>query len=142
MLLLIYSQKKLETKHVVDLINYKETYIQSDDIDRNNQFNVLLNMLYDKKPKIMNNIIKQISEAKIMSQEQMCRTLFPEFVAAKDAAVKNWKKDCQEDMLNDLLQGLRDTASQTGLPVEVLIQNFKIPEWCSREEALRRIRAM
>ena len=73
-----------------------------------------------------------------MSQEQMCRTLFPEFVAA--VAAKDAAKD--EAHLNSLLKTARNSAIRHGYSFKDALMDVELPEWCSHEEALRRMEAM
>ena len=70
-----------------------------------------------------------------MSHEQWCRTLFPDFVAAKDA-----EKD--EAYLNGLLKTARNSALRHGYSFKDALLDVELPEWCSPEEALRRMEAM
>ena len=66
-----------------------------------------------------------------MSREEWCRTLFPEFVAAKDEA-----------SLNALLKAARNSAIRHGDSFKDALLDIELPEWCSPEEALRRMEAM
>ncbi len=70
-----------------------------------------------------------------MSHEQLCMSLFPDILAAREKAV-------EESMLDILLQNIRNTALRNNISYEDELDRSKLPEWCSREEALKRMNAM
>lgn len=133
----------LDDDRVLNLAKFKDAYIQSEDEDRLEQYEAILKLLYDKKPEIMIEIINHLKEANHMSQEQLCVMLFPEVLdAERKAAEKKGVEKEKENMLDWMLRNIRNLALKHHSTFEDALQDYELPEWCSREEALKRMYAM
>ena len=72
-----------------------------------------------------------------MSQEQLCVMLFPEVLdAERKAAEKKGVEKEKENMLDWMLRNIRNLALKHHSTFEDALQDYELPEWCSREEAL------
>lgn len=123
--------KKLDEKRTLDFTKFNESYIQPGDEDRLKQYETILNLMLDKKPEIMRKIFTHLLEEGNMSKEQLCRELFPEVLAAQE-----------ERTLKLILGNIQKAAKKHSTTYEDEIEDWDLPDGCSREEALRRLHAM
>lgn len=126
---------KLDDVHVRNLVRFKETYIRPDDKDQLKLFEAILSLMYDKKHETMEEVIRHLKEVDPVSHEQLCTSLFPDILAAREKAG-------EERTLDILLQNIRNTAIRSHTSYEDELDRSALPEWCSREEALKRMNAM
>ncbi len=130
---------KLDDVRVQNLVRFKETHIQVDDKDQLKLFEAILSLMYDKKHKTMEDIINHLKEVDPVSHEQLCTSLFPDILAAREKAGYALG---EESMLDIVLRNIRNTALRSHTSYEDELDRSELPEWCSREEALKRMNAM
>ena len=122
---------KIDEKRTFDFAKFNEAYIQPGDEDRLKQYETILNVMLDKKPEIMRKIFTHLLEEGNMSKEQLCRELFPDVFAAQE-----------ERTLKLILGNIQKAAKKHSTTYEDEIEDWDLPDGCSREEALRRLHAM